>query len=202
MCDKRKMALAGAFAVFVLASGLVLFHNQGNLQGRTGFQLELGEREGAETEIHSDAGGEPLAQESLYVQVCGAVVKEGVYVLPQGVRVFEAVEAAGGLLPEAAMEGVNQARLLKDGEMIRVPTREEHARTVQEAGAAAGGLVDINRGDKKALMTLPGIGEAKAAGIIAYREQHGAFARLEDLMLVGGIKETLFKQIESMITLE
>ena len=154
--------------------------------------------------------------QDIFVDICGAVTKPGVYRMPPDSRVYEAVEAAGGLLPEAAGNRVNQAQPLSDGQQIYVPTKEE----AEKAGAvpAEGAFpeikagenspvsenrkVNLNTADAAALQTLSGIGESKAQAILAYREEHGGFSSIEELMDVPGIKENTFLKIKEKIAVE
>lgn len=140
-------------------------------------------------------GSEEEVQTTIFVYVCGAVAKEGVYELSQGSRVYEAIEMAGGFLPNAAVTEINQAELLEDAMKIYVPTIEELAK-MQLGG---GGKVNINRASKEELMTLPGIGEAKAESIIAYRKKNGSFRKTEDIMQIAGIKDSLYEKIKDLI---
>ena len=149
---------------------------------------------------------------SIFVYVCGAVNAPGVYELPEGARVFEALELAGGVTGEAAQELVNQARTAEDGERIYMPTREEAERSVSGAGAAGAwdslneetagnGKININTAGMDELMTLTGIGEAKAQSIISHREKNGNFQSIEELMEIEGIKEGVFNKIKDDITI-
>lgn len=145
-------------------------------------------------------------EHSIYVYVCGQVKVPGVYSLPEGSRVYDAFVAAGELTEEAAADYWNQARLLVDGEMIYVPTIEEAKErksgdlTIEPLGLETDdGKVNINTASKEELMTVPGIGEAKAAAIIVYREQNGPFASLEELMQVEGIKDGVFSKMKDYI---
>ena len=145
--------------------------------------------------------------ETVYVYVCGAVNAPGVYELKKDARVFEAITLAGGMTAEAAPEAVSQARTVADGEQIYVPT----VREVQMQGAGVedivtgnadvSGKININTAGKEELMTLTGIGEAKAQSILDYREEHGKFGSIEDLMLIEGIKEGVFNKIKEDITI-
>lgn len=132
---------------------------------------------------------------TIVVYICGAVVQPGVYELPEGSRVIHAIEAAGGLLEDADPHKVNQASLLADGEQVRIWTKEE-AKDTEEAD----GRVNLNQATVAELMQLPGIGEAKANAIAAYREEHGHFQSIEDIMKISGIKESVFSQIKDLIT--
>lgn len=148
------------------------------------------------------------------VYVCGAVNVPGVYELPAGSRVYEALDAAGGTCPEADPVYLNRAEEIQDGQQIYVPTAEE-AKELGQPGAAgtggivpgaketqsgAGGKVNLNTASKEELMTLTGIGEAKAESIMAYREEHGRFTSVEELMQIPGIKEGVFRKIRDSIT--
>lgn len=149
-------------------------------------------------------------QESVQIQVyvCGAVKAPGVYTLPEGSRVYEAVAMAGGLLETADEKALNQARLLTDGEQVTVFTADEvesgeaaaDSREETGTGEKNGQKVNINTADENTLMTIPGIGESRARAIIAYREENGKFASVEEIMKIDGIKEKMFEKIKDSIT--
>lgn len=140
--------------------------------------------------------------EDCYVHVCGAVHHPGVYRLPAGSRVYEAVLLAGGLLDTACEDGINQAQEVADGQMIKVLTAEEakEQETVQTGEPETDGKINLNTADAAALMTLPGIGEAKAASILSYREEHGGFSSAEEIKNITGIKEGVYSKIKDRIT--
>ena len=145
--------------------------------------------------------------ETVYVYVCGAVNAPGVYELKKDARVFEAITLAGGMTAEAAPEAVSQARTVADGEQIYVPTVREvqmqgsGVEDIVTGNADVSGKVNINTAGKEELMTLTGIGDAKAQSILDYREEHGKFGSIEDLMLIEGIKEGVFNKIKEDITI-
>lgn len=157
-----------------------------------------------ETQQSSDVtedGGEVIC-----VYVCGSIQNPGVYTLPQGSRICELFEIAGGFTDVAAEDYWNQARVLTDGEMIYVPTEEEAGERVIGANELSGtsttyddGKININTATKDELMTLPGIGESKAVAIISYRDSNGGFSSIEDVMNVEGIKDGVFAKIEDYI---
>ena len=160
-------------------------------------QLLLKLTESVEADEQAEESTEPMEDEKqIFVYVCGAVNKEGVYDLPSGSRVYEAIEAAGGFREDADKSTVNQAEVLEDEERIYVPVIGEE---VQE-GANQNGKININKASKEELMTLPGVGASRAESIIQYREEHGAFRQIEDIMQVSGIKEGLFEKIKDKIT--
>ena len=182
--------------------------------------------------------GEP---ELIYVFVCGAVAQEGVYELPAGSRVYQAVDAAGGYAADADTSYINQADPVTDAQKLEIPTVEEAEKLREEAalaaenrqaetdaesgsgpdGAAAGyanngagqmnnsagqaddaaaRLININTADEAALQTLPGIGAAKAASIVRYREANGGFSSIEEIKKVSGIGDITYENIKGCIT--
>jgi len=143
-----------------------------------------------------------VAEQMIYVHVCGAVMNPGVVCLPAGSRRGDAVLAAGGFTENAGENYVNLAALLTDGEQLYIPDAEEgemlmHAR-MQDGNA----VVNINTATQEVLCTLPGIGSSRAKDIIAYREKHGKFSRKEDIMQVSGIKESIYQRICEQIVVE
>lgn len=171
---------------------------------------------GAEADGTGTADSESVSGEStdiLYVYVCGAVVNPGVYQLPAGSRIYQAVQAAGGMTEEADDKSLNQAEALTDGQQITVYTKEE----VQESGLSgvqsgdsgtasgtdgsdtADKKVNLNTATKEELMTLPGIGESRADAIIEYRTTSGGFSSIEDIQNISGIKEKAFEKIKDYI---
>lgn len=126
----------------------------------------------------------------LYVHVLGSVARPGIYVLDLDARLVDALAAAGGTTDDADLAAVNLARLLEDGEQIVVPTVGAAA---DAPGAAPPGddRVDLNTADQAALETLPRIGPALAERIIAWRDENGRFASVDDLLAVPGIGEKL-----------
>ncbi len=157
-----------------------------------------------ETEADSrktEADVEEEATVSVWVYVCGEVAMPGVYELPEGSRITDAIEAAGGMLETAAGTYLNLAETVKDGQKIEVPSEEAAEALTQAAAALASGIVNLNQATKEELMTLPGIGESKAKDIISYREEHGGFQKPEDLMNISGIKEAVYNKIKDQITI-
>ena len=135
----------------------------------------------------------------ILVHVCGAVVNPGVVELPLGSRAEDALLAAGGFAEDASRDYVNLAGYVNDGEKLYFPTREEVTAGLQAQAAEDDGLVNINTADVAALCTLPGIGEARARDIIAYRETHGDFKSCEDIMKVSGIKTSVYNKLSDKI---
>lgn len=156
---------------------------------------------------------EPIPEEKVIcVHICGAVVSPGVYEIPMGSRVYEAVMAAGGYRDDADEDYVNQALVLNDSDKLVIPTLADTEAMVipsdgkvREFGVGSGdpktesGKVNINTAGVEELCTLSGIGEARAKVIISYRDSNGPFGSIEDIMNVSGIKQASFDRIKNDI---
>lgn len=180
---------------------------------------EVDESECAKTltneEVEEIGSVETTEQKMIYVHVCGEVRAPGVYEVPSETRLYDVVELAGGFTTEAATEYINLARMVVDGQQYLIPSVEEVAgmsRLDADTGTVGSfikeedALVDtesrninINTATREELMTLSGIGEAKADAIIEYRETVSNYATIEDVMKVAGIKENLFRRIKEKI---
>lgn len=160
----------------------------------------------AET-IVSEGTNDSLTQQTaeteegqIYIHIVGAVKKPGVYTFQKKPRVIEVVEKAGGFTKDAVTAEINQAELVEDGTQLTIASQKDSKeRDGQQAGQAETTKVNLNAATKEQLMTLTGIGEAKAIAIIAYREEKGKFQKPEDLMNIPGIKEGVFDKIKSQI---
>ncbi len=146
---------------------------------------------------------------SITVYVAGAVNQPGVYTLPRLSRVNDAILAAGGFLPSANQTAINLAASLEDGaEILVLSTTDTQAATEQAMNGkkasqptqAANYPININTASLSLLEELPGIGSTKAEAIITYRQEHGPFAKIEDITKVPGIGSGLFSQMKDLIT--
>lgn len=147
----------------------------------------------------SGEAGPAAPEADLVVHVGGEVEDPGLYALPPGSRVADAVEEAGGARPEADLDLLNLARPLVDGEQVLVgvpPTAGEPGGPAQ----GTGGLVDVNQADKALLETLPGVGPVIAENIIGYREEHGPFTSVDDLVNVNRIGEKMLTDLRPRVT--
>ena len=144
--------------------------------------------------------------ELIVVHVVGEVATPGVVELPAGSRLSAAIDAAGGATDAAVLSSVNLARLLTDGEQITVPNAEQvvaaEAGAGTETGAVvAGGLVSLNGADAAALEQLPRVGPSLAQRILDWREAHGPFTSVDQLLDVSGIGQKTFDDLRDLVTL-
>lgn len=153
---------------------------------------------------------------AVYVHVVGEVKSPGVFTLPTGSRVADALEAAGGAGPKAELAGVNLARQVVDGEQVLVPNAKQlkaggggaaagtPAPVAPSGGGgapgAAGAPVNLNTADQAALETLPRVGPALATRIIEWRDANGAFSSVDQLLEVTGIGEKTFAGLRDQVT--
>lgn len=148
--------------------------------------------------------------EACFVYVCGHVVDPGVYEASADSRIFEVIRMAGGPTEDGCLEALNLADRVYDGQKLYVPSYSEYEECPGEEvsrGSNGGegpvqegsGRVNINTAGIEALMTLPGIGSSRAEAIIEYRDSHGGFDSIEDIMKVSGIKEGAFQKIKDLI---
>lgn len=180
----------------------------------SGAGLDVGGAAADAKEPGAAAGTEVESAAKLCVYVCGAVVNPGIYYLREGDRVAQAIEAAGGMLPDANAVWLNLALQVADSQKIYVPVVGESmpdggagtaggSAGASDGGvdsvAGSGGLININTADVSLLSSLPGIGEAKAFAIVAYREDKGFFKTVEDIKNVSGIKDASYDRIKDLI---
>jgi len=141
---------------------------------------------------------------AIFVHILGAVVSPGLYELREGDRAVDAVAAAGGFAEGADQSTLNLARFVTDGEQIVVPLVGQAPVSAPGSAASGGavvpGKVNINTADATALETLPRVGPAMAARIIAWRDENGRFTAVEDLMSVTGIGEKTFDAMKDLVT--
>lgn len=141
------------------------------------------------------------ASRALVVYVVGAVHKPGVYSLSEGARVLDAVAAAGGLLADADAARLNLAARVADGTRLAVPRVGEVVATETGGGAAEpSGPVNLNSATVDQLDKLPGVGPSTAAAIVAFREQHGAFRSVDQLLDIRGIGPAKLEELRRYVT--
>ncbi len=156
------------------------------------------------TEADATVGADTEQEEPvLVVHLCGAVNEPGVYELDIDSRIIDGINKAGGFSEDASRDSLNLAMELKDGSRIYVPTIEEavaYEADSCENASDAGGKININTADADKLTTLKGVGLTRAQSIIAYRDEHGGFGSIEEIMNVSGIGKASFEKIKDEIT--
>lgn len=196
--SRFRVGLGAAVVLLVVGLGIaVLVTALSANAGRTTVIAE--NRPGAPTPT-----AEPLSRgATIYVHILGAVNRPGLYHLHDGDRAIDAIAAAGGYADGADRRQLNLARFLSDGEQIYVP-REGEASAPSGGGPASGtvgGKVNLNTADAATLETLPRVGPALAARILAWREANGRFTSVEDLLGVSGIGEKTFAGLKDLVTI-
>jgi competence protein ComEA len=147
------------------------------------------------------AAAHPPATARLFVDVAGAVRRPGLYQLPEGSRVADAVVRAGGVTRRAQLELVNLAARISDGEQVVVPRRGSGG-TVAASGsgpASSGGPVHLNGATLEQLDGLPGVGPVTAQKILDYRQQHGSFGSVDELDAIPGIGPARLEQLRGLV---
>lgn len=141
----------------------------------------------------------PSQSSSITVDVSGAVMDPGVFDLPVGSRVNDAVKLAGGFSPSADSSGVNLAAVIRDGEKILIPESVSTEKLVDLSNTDSI-LMNLNTATMDELEQLPGIGPQKASAIVSYRESYGNFQTISDLLYVPGIGQSIIDTISNYVT--
>ena len=147
---------------------------------------------------------EPAAARKLVVHVVGAVHEPGLYELKEGSRVDDAIDLAGGPKPKAALELVNLAAPVADGQQVVVPARASPGSAAEGGAVAAGGAggrVRLNSATLEELDSLPGIGPVTAQKILDYRTAKGAFSSVDELDAVPGIGPARLEELKPLVDL-
>ncbi|WP_448163859.1 helix-hairpin-helix domain-containing protein [Bacillus thuringiensis] len=135
---------------------------------------------------------------TIIIDVKGAVNKEGVYEMKEGDRVKDAVQKAGGFLSEVDMKKVNLAQIVQDQMLLYIPSKNESEQGMFTS-SKEGGKIRINTAAKEQLEKITGIGSRKAESILKYREEHGPFQKIEDLLEIDGIGAKSLEKIKDQI---
>lgn len=199
--NKRKLFLLAVALLCILS-----FTACGKDRGAVLLETDADNAESVSVISSNETEEEQEEQGICFVHISGAVKNPGVYELPEGGRLYELVEAAGGFTEDAAQDYCNLAQTVSDGCQYRIPTIEEVSGEEVSGGSGsevfladshytAEGLLDINLAGREELMLLPGIGETRADAILAYRDSVGRLESTEELMNVSGIKQGLYEQI-------
>ena len=151
-------------------------------------------------------------KELVIVHITGAVKTPGIVKLPEGARIEDAIDKAGGLTEDADISDVNLAYVLEDGIKIKIPTISEEKNEEIIINSSGEGIVEkeisnnsenkiinINKANETDLQTLPGIGASLAGRIVEYRNSNGKFNEIEDIKNVSGIGDSKYENIKNLI---
>jgi competence protein ComEA len=188
--SRSQIAVYGAVAVALLLLGARAIRAEGD-SGSSAFPSS-GSGD-AELTVDSSSGGDVV------VDVTGAVARPGVYRLPLGARVTDAVERAGGASPAALLEAINLAARLADGQQVVVPKRGPGGAAVVSAGAGEEGPIGLGTATVEQLDTIDGIGPVTAEKIIEYRDQHGGLSSVDQLDQVSGIGPATMESLRARL---
>lgn len=144
----------------------------------------------------------PLKNKEIVVEIKGEVRKPDVYRLEENSIVEDLIKLSGGITEQAELGKINRAEKLRNNQLIVIPNKnnlEEKSVSANSSGASENGIININTADVAELDKLPGIGPARAADIIKYREEKGGFNSIEDIKNVKGIGNSSYEKLKDMI---
>lgn len=188
--SRSQVVVYGAVAIALLLLGARAIGAEGS-GGTTGSSLPSSS---ADLSLKSDGGPDVV------VDVAGAVRRPGVYRLPAGARVVDAIGRAGGPAGDAILSGINRAARLADGQQVMVPERGPAGAPASGEAAAADGPISLGSADAGQLESIDGIGPATAAKILEFRDQHGGLASVDQLDEVSGIGPATMESLRARLT--
>ncbi len=194
--DNKDMFIKVAAAALIVVVAFLFFI----LKGGSGEIAEIQDSSSETTAIT-----EERVDKKVFIDIGGEVNEPKVTELPEGSRVEDAIEAAGGITDEADMTNINRAAFVSDGEKILIPSKNDAvsgssgAYTEAQTGGYADDRIDINTADSAELQKLNGVGPATAEKIISYRESNGRFKSVEDIKNVSGIGDKTYEKIKEHI---
>ena len=215
---KQKIVMGMIIAVIVIAIGVYGFFSMQKQNTVLNLNEMLVEENREEVNQEIDEVKEKEEVGNIVVHITGAVKNKGILRLPEGSRISDAIEAAGGETKEADLDSINLAYTLEDGQKIYIPSQEDKENNEQkqyittESGDTTNikenskiegenEKVNINTANQSELETLPGIGPSLASRIIEYREQNGKFNTIEELKNVKGIGDAKFEDLKNSATI-
>jgi competence protein ComEA len=192
--SRAQVVVYGAIAVALLLVGARAIRGEG---GADRFQAEASSAEPAA----AASGGFSISGQGgdLVVDVAGAVSRPGVYRLPAGSRVSDAIERAGGAAPRAELEAVNRAARLADGQQVVVPERVPGGSTATAADDSEDGPISLGTATVEDLDTIDGIGPVTAGDIVEFRDQHGGLSSVDQLDQVSGIGPATMESLRARL---
>ena len=211
---KLAVVVLAALVVIIVIAGVALFSRGG---GNPPVRIILPtpqDSAGGNARAGTESSQTTEAEPDLQVYVSGAVRRPGGYTLKPGDRLIDALEAAGGSIPEADLEAVNLALRVQDEAQYKIPrmgdTPDPESNVVSalaasqkplsDKGQSSGGLIELNKASAELLETLPGIGPVRAGDIVADRELNGPFLSIEQITRVQGIGPAILGEIRELVT--
>ena len=204
-----------AVVLLFIVGGSIFFYLQGSNESAPLNSLSQDDmvlKEGVKIETEKKAAPAVNEPENIMVDVKGQVVRPGVYQSNTGERVIDIIGRAGGLTKQADQTQVNFAQHVEDEMVIYIPGKGEDESTIPQPTGSSGtvsvgteqkqGKININKADGQELQNLPGIGPAKAAAIIEYRNASGPFKTIEDLKNISGIGDKTFEKLKDLIVVK
>lgn len=207
--SNKKLIIAALIAAALIGAAFLIFTSNDSAQ--TEFSVQKGEMEidnaALDDPVDAINAVEDAEPEQICVHIGGCVLNPGICYLRQGSRIADAVEAAGGMSEDAAVDAINLAKILNDGEQVIVQSKSDLMQQQTEAPAidsavqpqTGSGKININTASSSELQTISGIGQSKAEKIIEYREKSGPFKSIEDLTNISGIGEKTLESIKEYI---
>ena len=218
--DKKQKIVV--IAILVIIAGAILYYVYGNDEEQYKNEILPYEENIIENTIEKTKTAEMLEaekEEEIIIYIAGEVNKEGVYSLPEGSRIADAIEQAEGLTEDAYTEDINLAYKLEDGMKIKIPNKSETQKqleeqnaniedsyittesgaSIQETQTKTSQKVNINTASQQELETLTGVGPSIASKIVEYRKQNGLFKTIEDIKNVSGIGDNKFESFKDEI---
>ncbi|MED4453418.1 helix-hairpin-helix domain-containing protein [Metabacillus fastidiosus] len=193
--------------ITIVLSFLAFFYYSNSMKEEIDHELDKVLLQNNEENIEEDIENSAIEMSSeIVIDVKGAVIKPGVYVMESGDRIHHVIEKAGGLTADANQLSINLAALLEDGMVVYVPKQGEEeniAASLPIITSSSGSTkINVNKATSEELQTLSGIGPSKAEAIISYRNESGPFKTEEDLLKVSGIGQKTFEKLKENITVK
>ena len=201
ICAGLGLALGGFFLIKPSSQTSV---KETNLQAEV---AAVSRDSSTEKEVKKEEKEEPLEQDQITVDVKGAVKSPGIYDLPVGSRIHDAVQKAGGLTEEADSKSLNLAQKVSDEALVYVPTKGEEAAGQQAASGTTASTskekkVNLNKASLEELKQVKGLGGKRAQDIIDYREANGKFKSVDELKKVSGIGAKTIEKLKDYVTVD
>jgi competence protein ComEA len=197
--SRSQVVVYGAIAIALLLVGARAIRAEGSAPAESSYSTSSSSSSsaapsGGEFSVSSGEGGPDVV-----VDVTGAVRRPGVYRLPAGSRVIDALKRAGGVSHGAAVEAINRAARLADGQQVVVPEAGPGGSVPAAAGAGEEGPISLGSATVEQLDTIDGIGPVTAQKIVEYRDQHGGLASVDQLDQVSGIGPATMESLRARL---